>query len=383
MLSLREGLASRGHDVRLFSSDVISVVGEPLLADYTCFGTNSRLQAVSQTFNISAYRKLRQIMQEFRPDVVHVRMFMWQMSPLILPLLKKVPCLYQTAVYKAICPLGTKTLPDGSPCQQKMGTACLKQGCLTPQSWITYMTQAKLWQQWRQAFDLVVALSYRMKAKLEAEGIKPVKVVYNGVPERPSRPDLSDPPTVAYAGRLVKEKGIDVLLKAFAQIQNTIPQIRLLIAGQGPEHNNLRSLASKLGIDHNLIWLGHISRSQLEDKFNSAWVQVIPSLWEEPFGNVTTEAMIRGTAVIASAVGAQPEIVEDRKTGFLVPPNDVDALAKALLNLLLNQSLAEEMGQLGRLRAQTYFSEDCRTETFIEIYQNLYSAYHGIENFIS
>lgn len=375
MLSLRQGLAERGHDVRLFTSNVISVPHEQLLSDYSCFGTNSRLQALSQTCNIDAYRKLKQIKHEFQPDVVHVRMFMWQLSPLILPLLKEVPCLYQAAVYKSICPLGTKTLPDGTSCENKVGKACLKEGCLTPQSWITYMAQAKLWQQWRHVFDLIVALSHGMKIKLEAEGIKPVKVVYNGVPERPQRPNLSDPPVIVFAGRLVKEKGVHILLQAFSQVQSKIPQVRLLIAGQGSEADNLRSLATKLGINNNIAWLGHIPRSQLEKQFNSAWVQVIPSIWEEPFGNVTTEAMIRGTAVVASAVGAQPEIIEDGKTGFLIPPNDVNALVAALLNLVLNRSLAEEMGQNGRFRSQTYFSENRRTENFIEIYQQLYSAY--------
>ena len=88
MLSLRQGLRDLGHDVRLFSSLATPVKNSQLLADYSCFGTNSLLQVLSQTINPSAYFKLRQILREFKPDVVHVRMFMWQMSPAILPLLK-------------------------------------------------------------------------------------------------------------------------------------------------------------------------------------------------------------------------------------------------------------------------------------------------------
>jgi glycosyltransferase involved in cell wall biosynthesis len=371
MLSLRDNLRSLSHDVRLFASEAKPVADSPLLSEYSCFGTNTLFQVISQTANVSAYLNLRRALEEFQPDVVHVRMFMWQLSPLILPLLKNVPCLYQTAVYKAICPLGTKLLPDGSACKNKAGKACLRHGCLTPQSWAVFMAQRQMWLRWRHSFNTVVALSHAMKANLEAEGITPVKVVHNGVPERKLRPPLNQPPLVAFAGRLVSEKGVDILFKAFAQVKERVPEAELIIAGQGVEAENLKSLAEELGINNSVKWLGHITREELEHHFDAAWVQVVPSLWAEPFGNVTTEAMMRGTAVIASATGAQPEIVIDNNTGFLVPPGDVTALADALLKLLSSRELAEEMGQTGRKRAIEEFSEQRRTQNFLDIYQEI------------
>ncbi|MBW4670323.1 MAG: glycosyltransferase family 4 protein [Cyanomargarita calcarea GSE-NOS-MK-12-04C] len=375
MLSLRQNLRDRGHDARLLSSRATPVADTKLLADYSCFGSNSRLQVLTQTVNPSAYSRLRQILHDFQPDVVHVRIFMGQLSPLILPLLRDVPCLYQMAMYRAICPKGTNTLPDGSPCQVSAGSACLRYGCMTPQSWAILMVQRQLWQRWRGAFDLMLALSYAMKAQLEAAGITPVQVVYNGVPFRSMRSPLASPPTVAFAGRLVPEKGVSILLQAFARACTQVPQARLLIAGQGGEEAALRTLAAKLGVAANVTWLGHLPRTDMEKHFDSAWVQVIPSLWAEPFGNVTTEAMMRGTAVIASTVGAQPEIVSEGTTGFLYPPHDVEALTAALLRLLLNPEKAEQMGQAGHQRACTHFSEDRCTEEFLEIYQELRSKY--------
>lgn len=377
MLALRKELQERGHDVRLFSSRASLVADSELVSDYSCFGSNTKLQVLSQTVNLSAYRQLRQILSEFQPDVVHVRMFMWQLSPLILPLLKDFPCLYQTAVYKAICPAGTKVLPDGSPCKYKVGIACLTNRCLTPQTWVVLMLQYQLWQQWRDAFDLVVALSNGMKAQLEIAGIKPVEVVYNGVPIRPMRPDLCNPPTVVYAGRLVAEKGIDILLRAFVKVLSKVPQAKLLIAGDGKEKENLQALSIQLDIAESLTWLGHLPQPEMERQFEAAWVQVVPSMWAEPFGNVTTEAMMRGTAVIASAVGAQPEIVVEGKTGFLVPPGDVEALAAKLTLLLEDRSLSEQMGKAGRDRAITEFSEDKRNDRFLAIYRQLQAKYRG------
>jgi len=376
MLSLRQGLRDLGQDVRLFSSMATPVTESKFLADYSCFGTNTLLQVLSQTINPSAYLKLRQILQEFKPDVVHIRMFMWQMSPAILTLLKDIPCIYQTAVYKAICPAGTKVLPDGSDCHSSPGTVCLSNSCLTPQSWAVLMVQHKLWSYWRNAFDVVVALSQGMKTKLEDAGIKPVEVVYNGVPVRKEQLPLSQIPTVVYAGRLVPEKGVDILLQAFAKAREKVPQSKLIIAGDGGEKDRLQNLSQSLGIAEAVTWLGYLPQSEMEQHFVGAWVQVVPSQWAEPFGNVTTEAMMRGTAVIASAVGAQPEIVVDRVTGFLISsPENVESWANNLISLLSNRDLAAQMGNAGQDRALKEFSEDARNQKFLEIYNRLQAKY--------
>ena len=377
MLSLRQGLSDRGHQVRLFASTALPVADHAQLADHTCFGTTSRLQTLTQAVNPSAFWQMRRVLREFQPDVVHIRMFLWQLSPLILPLLRSVPCIYQTAVYKAICPTGTKVLPDGSPCQVAPGRACLAAGCLTPQSWAALMVQYQLWQRWRGAIDQVVALSQGMKTQLEQAGLSPVEVIYNGVPMRAPRPALQDPPTVAYAGRLVPEKGVDVLLKAFAIARAQIPNAQLLIAGQGPEGEALKHLTQQLGLGDSVTWLGHVTPAQMEARFDRTWVQAVPSQWEEPFGNVTTEAMMRGTAVVASAVGAQPEILGGDSTGFLVPPGDVAAWGDRLTRLLQDRPLAETMGMSGRDRALTHFSEASCTDRFLALYQKLQNSYRA------
>ena len=103
MLALRDGLRARGHSVRLFTSDAALVPGFPLLADRSCRGRTDAMQALSQTVNFSARAALREELAAYPPDVVHIRMFLWQLSPLILPVLRDVPVLFQAAVYKAIC----------------------------------------------------------------------------------------------------------------------------------------------------------------------------------------------------------------------------------------------------------------------------------------
>lgn len=371
MLTLRHLLREKGHDARLFSSNAELLPQSPILADYTCYGTTQIAQVVSQTLNLSAYQSLKKTLKEFQPDVVHVRMFLWQISPLILPLLKPYPCIYQTAVYKSICPTGKNILPNGKNCQYSVGAACLKQKCLTPQSWLWMMTQHTLFQQWKDAFNRIVALSHGMKQELEQAGIGPVSIIYNGVKERPARPPLRSSPTIGYAGRFATEKGIGTLLRAFAQILPQVPNAQLKLAGQGEVEPALKALSAELGIENKITWLGHLSQFELEKQFDSIWVQVVPSLWSEPFGNVTTEAMMRSTAVVASAVGAQPEIIGDSRAGTLVPPGDCSALAAALLPILKSRSLAEEMGAAGRKRAIAQFSEAQCVENFLKLYQEI------------
>ena len=204
-----------------------------------------------------------------------------------------------------------------------------------------------------------------------ADGIEAVEVVRNGIPIRPPRSPLVSPPTVAFAGRLVREKGADVLMRAFAKVVAQLPKARLLVAGEGPEEACLARLIVDLGLSASVSMLGYLPRQEMEHRFDAAWVQAVPSRWMEPFGNVALEAMMRGTAVVASDAGGFAEIVQNGETGLLVPPGDADALAQGLVRLLRDRELAERMGSTGRRFALTHFSDAMLVDGFIRLYQAL------------
>ena len=370
MLALRDGLRARGHDARLFASSARPGAGDSF-ADYECFGTTSRFCALLQVANPSAFWRLRQVLTVFRPDVVHVGVFLTQLSPLILPVLRHIPSVYQVHWYRSICPLGTKTLPDGTDCHKPAGLVCYRRGCLPFHRWVPRMLQTKLWRRWRRLFSRIVANSEVVRRRLMAEGFADVGVLRLGTPIQPLRPLLASPPTVAFAGRLVEQKGVDVLLQAFSKVVTRIPETRLLIAGDGPEKASLQRLMNELGLSAQVFLLGHLPRAAVEQHFAAAWVQVVPSQFAEAFGLVAVEAMMRGTAVVASASDGLMEIVQDDQTGLLVPPGDADALAEALLRLVGDRELAEQMGRAGREVALAHFCEETYIDRAVELYRML------------
>jgi glycosyltransferase involved in cell wall biosynthesis len=160
-----------------------------------------------------------------------------------------------------------------------------------------------------------------------------------------------------YAGRLVREKGVAVLIEAFRQVVAQNPSARLVIAGAGPELEPLRARVARHNLQQAVQLVGHMPRPQLEHHIQTAWVQVVPSLWAEPFGRVAVEAMMRGAAVIASDTGGLAEIVAHNQTGLLVPPGNSEALAQALLDLLGNRQRSEQLGWAGRARALAEFND--------------------------
>ncbi|MEM8504160.1 MAG: glycosyltransferase family 4 protein [Cyanobacteria bacterium P01_D01_bin.1] len=370
MFALRDGLRQQGHDARLFASSA-QVGSHDRVADYECLGTTSGLRTLLQSWNPLAARRLQRVLREFQPDVVHVKIFLTQLSPSILQVLKDVPSLYYVAWYRPICPLGSKTLTDGSPCHDHYGVACYRNGCLPLRDWVPLMLQMRWWRQSQKYFNRIVANSRAVQRRIELEGVPTDGVVSCGVPVRSPRPPLCSVPTVVFAGRLVWEKGLDVLVNAFARVVAECSAARLMIAGDGPERDRLQTLIDDLNLTESISLLGHLPREEMERTFDQAWVQVVPSRWAEPFGMVAAEAMMRGTAVVASASGGLTEVVQNGETGILVPSNDADHLAKALLLLLSDRSLAEQMGQRGRTVALERFSEPIFVDEFVAQYEML------------
>ena len=160
-------------------------------------------------------------------------------------------------------------------------------------------------------------------------------------------------PTVLSVARMYPRKRLGDLLQAAAILRARIPGVQIRIVGDGPESRHLRALHAQLGLGDAAVLLGQVSRAQLAVEYVSARCFCLPTV-QEGFGLVFAEAMAAGLPVVACRVAAVPEVVEDRRTGFLVNPRSPDELAMAMETLLMNEGLAKDFGTAGARRVEAF-----------------------------
>jgi glycogen synthase len=215
-----------------------------------------------------------------------------------------------------------------------------------------------------------VSAAVLAEARQLAPEINPYSsVVYNGleVTHQPVKSARVDPPQLLCLGRLVPDKGFDLAIAAFAAIADDFPQLRLTIAGDGPARLSLEKQAAALGVARSVDFVGWVPPEKVAELINLATIVVMPS-HREGLPTVALEAALMARPVVGTQVGGFPEVVIHRKTGWLVPAGDENALAEALLLLLNAPAIAVELGEAARMRAREVFS----FERYIDAYENLY-----------
>lgn len=212
--------------------------------------------------------------------------------------------------------------------------------------------------------------------------------VYYGLPASPSAaPDeglrlraelgiASDAPLIATVGRLTEQKGLTYLLQAMAVVRQRLPEARLLIVGDSQDgreqyKQQLLQEHASLGLGDSVTFTG--VRSDVPAVMQAIDLFVMASLWEG-FGLVFLEAMAAARPIVATAVSAIPEVVQDGITGLLVRPRDPKALANAVLALLSDREKARAMGTAGLLRLKNHFTEDKMVDSIVGLYQELYGG---------
>lgn len=151
-----------------------------------------------------------------------------------------------------------------------------------------------------------------------------------------------------------EKKGIDVLLRAFALVRDRDPELRLVLAGDGPLRSGLEEIAASLKIADKVDFLGQQGRTQVANLLHACEVFVLPSR-SEPFGIVLVEAMACKKPIVATTAGGIPEIIENRRNGILVRPNDDNALAEALVTVLKDSDLRHQLAENGHATLRERF----------------------------
>jgi glycosyltransferase involved in cell wall biosynthesis len=215
--------------------------------------------------------------------------------------------------------------------------------------------------------DLIITPSDFARNKLIEHGLGPerIETINNFIDATAYEPRYGGR-NVVFFGRLAVEKGVRTLIEAAGRA----PKTRVIIAGDGPERQELENLAVKLGCE-NVDFLGYVERERLLPMVREAMCVVMPSIWYENFPYAILEAFALGKPVIASRMGGMPETVKDGRTGLLFEPRDTLALSRHIEYLQKNPSEVERMGRLARDTVEKEFGPDKHYARLKAVYERV------------
>lgn len=304
-------------------------------------------------YSLEASRRIGRLVAATRPDVAHLLSIYHQLSPSILrPLHRRgVPIVQKLADYKVVCPAYT-LFSRGEVCERCTGGRVYQvalRGChhggWRPNLALAGEAALNRWILRSHALvDLFLAPSRFLMEKVRAMGLRGgIRLLPNFVDlDRWSPAPLPATPIVGYSGRLVPEKGVDVLVKAMEGVA-----ARLWIFGTGPAQQALKGLVGQRGL-MNVEFFGHLEEGALREKLAACRCVVQPSIWYENNPHSVLEAFAMARPVIASEIGGLPELVAHGETGLLVPPGDPGRLRDAIRLLCEDRPLAHKLGLSGR-----------------------------------
>jgi glycosyltransferase involved in cell wall biosynthesis len=326
-------------------------------------------------WNGASRRDLAAQIELFHPDVVHIHNTFPMLTPSVLYACRDagVPVVATLHNYKLLCPSGN-FFRDGAPCHDCVGgrgLRAIQHGCYRGSRVATIPLVAgdNLHREaWRRLVSAYIFISGAQRDLMREFGLPPdrVFVKHNFVPSGP--PVRCDPDhVVAYVGRLDEAKGTPLLMRAWDLYRAAAPRssLRLVIAGAGPLADEVQAWS----VRHTSVdVVGLLPREQAARVVSKALAVVIPSRCEETFGLVAAEAMAAGVAVVASARGSLPELVDEGVTGALFNPDEPEALVRILQQVDQDAELFMRFGRAGRTAFERRFHADVIVDELLKIY---------------
>ena len=387
LFELMDLMRTHGHQAELFS--MADPRGEPTRYDQHFVPAidfkgaragvlRSARQAAHALYSRQARQKLREMVNEFRPDVAHVRNIYHHLSPSILWELKAqgIPVVYHLNDFKLLCP-SYNMVAQGRACERCRGGKfwhVLTEGCYAGPPGATLVLAAEAYlHKWLRSYETCVARflvpSHFVQQKLVESGWDAEKITvlphFQKIPSRQGPDPLPGAP-ILYFGRLSPEKGLTDLVRAMQHL----PGVSLRIAGEGPQREELEGLVSDLNLT-NVEFAGQVAGAELSRLISSSRFTVLPSRAYETLGKSILESYAWGRAVVASDLGSRRELVHEGETGVLFRAGDVAQLAGAISFLVERPKLAAEMGAAGRTLATNHHSAERHYAAITDLYEQL------------
>ena len=386
LFELVRQMNERGHTTALFSMDhghPSAFTGRSYRIPYLDFKDRNAgflkkaRMAAHALYSPSARRAMHACLDDFSPDVAHIRGIYHHLSPSILWELKQqgVPVIYHVNDFKILCPT-YNLVADGHACESCSRGAyfhALTKGCYAgPRSSAAVLVAEAYLHKWLRTYercvDLFLTPSEFVCDKLIAAGYPKERIeVLPHFQALPSEELLApDEGYVLYFGRLSPEKGVYELLRAMVRL----PHIPLIIAGDGPERDCLQALAHELHLN-NVQFAGMVHGPQLERLIAGCRFSVFPSHAYETLGKSILESYAWARPVVATDLGSRRELVDNGVTGILYRPGDREELVHSIGFLFERNDLVAKMGAAARRRLRDKHDPARHMDALLEIYSRL------------
>ena len=325
------------------------------------------------TWNSRTYAAVRSMIRKEHPDIVHIHNFFPLVSPAAHYAAKScgVPVLQTLHNYRLSCPAAT-VFWNEEPCRMCCSlSAGLLRGCYRDSRTHTAVVVMMLGAHraagtWNRCVDAYLVPSKFCRNYFAQAGLAPHKlnVRPNFLAEDPGQRTTRGEYAL-FAGRLSPEKGVLEMVRAWQRI----PDVPLLIAGDGPLRPELEQAASCMNSKVKL--LGQLAPEETITAIKGARFLIFPSRWYEPFGMALLEATACGVPAIASGIGAVPELVVDGETGLLFDPDNFDELAGQVRWAWSHPREMEHLGDAARQLYEEKFTPDQSYEAWLNVCQAL------------
>lgn len=388
MFDLRDGLTARGHELIPFSmQDARNETSEwsrffVPSRDYDAPGFGTKLRQARLTIHDPQARHcLEELLEQVRPDLAHLHNIYHQLSPSILEPLtrRKIPVVMTLHDFKLACPSYT-LFRDGEPCQKcvelKLPFWCAVHSCSRgsrAESIVLSVESSvhRIRGVYEKCVDRFICPSHTMAEVMRRRGIPAAQLVVipnalRGMGEAADWSERSELPSVLFAGRLSREKGVETLVEAARKT----PGVKVRIAGDGPSAESLRERARGLPW---VEFLGKLAPEGLRRERAKAWLCAVPSVCTENAPLTVLESYASGRGVLVSDRGGLKELV-DEKTGMRVEAANVEAWRAALAAIVSEEELWEARGRAARLRLEQDYSHERVLDAHERLFEELVDA---------
>jgi glycosyltransferase involved in cell wall biosynthesis len=362
----KDYLIGQGHEVKVLTSRPPK--GATSFSDYTYEPLNvkSIFRVFPYMFNYGAYRKVKEIIREYKPDIVHLHFTFYHTSPSVLLALKNVPTVMTLHAQEIIAPVGVNF---SERCEHPFIGYCMK--CTGKLKYYPEKIKRFYFKKLSKRINYFIAPSKYYADLHTAAGFGPVTYIYNGLIEKKEYRKIDyKNHNLLFVGRLAIEKGAEFPIRALPLIHKKIPNCTLTIVGNGPDSGRLKKIIKELHVEDYVQMVGKIPNEQTKKYYEQASIVVVPSTYPDNLPTVCIEAMHAGRPVIASNNGGIPELIVDGITGYLVEPGNEKSIAEKAIALFSDKSLLEIMSHNAKKRSEN-FTIKLNTQKILDLYSAL------------